>query len=75
MCVQILLIAHTVCTNSLNSTQCVCVCINSLKNTQPDLIGSADIAAAALTSFLILDHIITGAVCNEENLGTLCVCN
>ena len=62
VCVQILLIAHTVCTNSLNSTQCVCVCINSLKNTQPDLIGSADIAAAAVTAFL--DHILSEAVCN-----------
>ena len=64
VCVQILLIAHTVCTNSLNSTQCVCVCvcINSLKNTQPDLIGSDDIAAAAVTAFL--DHIISEAVCN-----------
>ena len=59
-------IAHTVCTNSLNSTQCVCVCINSLKNTQPDLIGSADIAAAALAAAVtaFLDHIITEAVCN-----------
>ena len=54
------------CTNSLNSTQCVCVCINSLKNTQPDLIGSADIAAAALTAAVtaFLDHIISEAVCN-----------
>ena len=42
---------------------------------RPDLIGSADIAAAALTAFLILDHIISGAVCNQENLGTHCVCN
>ena len=60
VCVQILLIAHTVCTNSLNSTQCVCVYINSLKNTQPDLIGSADIAAAAFTAAVtaFLDHII-----------------
>ena len=38
-------------------------------------IGSADIAAAALTAALtaFLDHIITEAVCGQEKICTHCV--
>ena len=39
------------------------------------LIGSADIAAAALTAAMIafLEHIITEAVCGQEKIRTHCV--
>ena len=42
-----------------------------------ELIGSADIAADALTAAVtsFLDHIISEAVCNSDNLDTHCVCN
>ena len=42
---------------------------------RPDLIGLADIAAAALTAAMIafLEHIITEAVCGQEKIRTHCV--
>ena len=42
---------------------------------RPDLIDSADIAAAVLTAALtaFLDHIITEAVCGQEKICTHCV--
>ena len=42
---------------------------------RPDLIGLADIAAAALTAAVtaFLDHIITEAVCGQEKICTHCV--
>ena len=42
---------------------------------RPDLIGLADIAAAALTATVraFLDHIITEAVCGHEKICTHCV--
>ena len=43
---------------------------------RPDLIGSADVTAAALTAAVtaFLDHIITEAVCGQEKICTHCVC-
>ena len=42
---------------------------------RPDVIGSADIAAAALTAAVtaFLDHIITEAVCGQQKICTHCV--
>ena len=47
----------------------------SLVAHRPGWIGSADIAAAALTAAMtaFLDHIITEAVCGQEKICTHCV--